>query len=107
MTHPLIERVGELVDARYAEVREALDLLDRHLRRGPAVPGRRSIRDAVLGELRDGERTVEEIAAATGLRKRQVRGVLYARDLAGAVVRKRERGGVMYYCLADPQDGET
>lgn len=106
MTHPLIEQLRTLVDARYAEVRDAIDVLDRHLRRAAVRPRARSIREAVLRELQAGERTVDQIATATGLRKRQIRGVLNARDLTGTVVQKRERAGVMFYRLANQKDRE-
>lgn len=67
-------------------------------------PNHRSIRERVLEQIREQARSVRDIETATGLTKRQVRGVISAPDLKDRIDRRTQDGIVEYRYIGDRKD---
>lgn len=101
---PEVQRVLDAVDARdalaYEEIRTRVNDGDLRVRwaRGISQP------DAVLGCLRIGAATVEELAAETGLPKNSIRAVLSTLTRNGSVTKRKVSmdGSYRIYELASP-----
>jgi hypothetical protein len=112
--HRLIEQLKRRVDEQHAAALRAITQLSEYLsgrdRSGPiadaisrtlgdllaGVTLGESIRPAVLAAIANSPKTVSEIALETQLSEKQVRGVLYAKDLSSVIDVVRGMGALRF-----------
>jgi hypothetical protein len=119
MSKRLLQDLRKEVEAQYHEALHAIDILEKYLQQSASnvlsstedrdqlrAFGRRtrtSQRQLVLDVLRRFPGAgVDDLARETGLDKQQVRGVLYAPEIAKGVKRELTSDGLAKYTLLDP-----
>lgn len=120
---PILAEIRKALTQRYEAAIQAVALLERQLAdetldagiaaqlasiyrliEPAAAPP--SIRQRVLAAIPADGATVEMICAATGLSKRQIRGVLYAPEIKGLTANHRASGQNRFYHRRNPITGE-
>jgi hypothetical protein len=119
MTKRLLQDLRKEVEAQYHEALHAIDVLEKYMQQTDSSvlspgegrdqwrsfrrPARTSQRQLVLDVLRRCPGAgIDDLARETGLDKQQVRGVLYAPEIAKGVKRELTSDGLARYTLIQP-----